>query len=151
MICDLIKWDHSQSFHVPVWKPMRSSFIQQFQLDSADSYLLDHFIDGRALFPATGYIYLAWTALAKKLQKKIDEIDVVIEDFKILRPTFLSPSKIESILNLKNDFFLQNSTHEQEIDAHMLIYFAYSCRRREATRETGLAKIMICFFKIPNY
>lgn len=93
MICDLIQWDHSQTFHVPIWKPISSSFTQRFHIESTDSYLLDHFIDGRALFPATGYIYLAWTALARKLQKSIEDVDVVIENFKIHRPTFLSPSE----------------------------------------------------------
>lgn len=93
MICDLIEWDHSQSFHVPKWKPSTGSFIYSFQVDSNDSYLLDHFINGRSLFPATGYVYLAWKALAKKLQKNSDDLNVTVESLKIHRPTILTPGK----------------------------------------------------------
>lgn len=94
MICDLIEWNHSQSFFVPAWRPATSSYLHKFQVDSIDSYLLDHFIDGRALFPATGYIYLAWKALAKKTEKNSEDINVVVENFKIHRPTILSPGKV---------------------------------------------------------
>eukprot|EP00457_Paulinella_chromatophora_P000069 gb/GEZN01000069.1/.p1 GENE.gb/GEZN01000069.1/~~gb/GEZN01000069.1/.p1 ORF type:complete len:2536 (-),score=350.23 gb/GEZN01000069.1/:442-7830(-) len=52
-----------------------------FDLDGKDSYLRDHFIDGRAIFPATGYIYVLAQAFGKYPQ--------TIHDFKILRPVIL--------------------------------------------------------------
>ncbi|XP_035213956.1 fatty acid synthase-like [Stegodyphus dumicola] len=94
MLSDLIKWNHSHSFSVPKWAPSSTTFIHGFDLQNADSYLMDHKLDGRSLFPATGYIYLAWKALAEKHKKSIDEIPVVIENFKIRRATVLNPSKI---------------------------------------------------------
>lgn len=92
-ISDLIKWDYSQSWFVPKWKPMRGPYDYRFQVDSIDKYLLDHAIDGKPLFPATGYVYLAWWGLSRKLQKKLEEINVIVEDFKIHQPSLLSPSK----------------------------------------------------------
>eukprot|EP00808_Paulinella_micropora_P018901 g31967.t1 len=52
-----------------------------FDLEGADAYLRDHFIDGRALFPATGYVYLIAQAYGQYPQ--------TIHDFKILRPVML--------------------------------------------------------------
>ncbi|GFW58514.1 fatty acid synthase [Trichonephila clavipes] len=89
-ISDLIKWNHSQSFSVPKYTSKTSEFSMEFKFDKDDAYILDHKIDGRSLFPATGYIYLAWEALASKLQKNSQEMPVVIENFKIHRPTVIT-------------------------------------------------------------
>ncbi|GFS52214.1 fatty acid synthase [Trichonephila inaurata madagascariensis] len=89
-ISDLIKWNHSQSFNVPKYTSKTSEFSMEFKFDKDDAYILDHKIDGRSLFPATGYIYLAWEALASKLQKNCQEMPVVIENFKIHRPTVIT-------------------------------------------------------------
>ncbi|KFM59156.1 Fatty acid synthase, partial [Stegodyphus mimosarum] len=94
MLSDLIKWNHSHSFSVPKWAPSSTTFVLGFDLQNDDSYLMDHKLDGRSLFPATGYIYLAWKALAEKHKKAMDELPVVIENFKIRRATVLNPSKI---------------------------------------------------------
>lgn len=93
IISDLIEWNHSQSWLVPKWRQISGTYEHKFCIDANDSYLLDHFIDGKSLFPATGYVFLAWQALAKKLLKKPEEINIVIEDFRILRAIIISPSK----------------------------------------------------------
>ena len=41
---------------------------------------MDHCIDGRILFPATGYLCLAWKMLARALSQNVDEMPVVFED-----------------------------------------------------------------------
>lgn len=93
-ISDLIKWNHSQPHVVPKWRYISGAYAHKFQVDTADNYLLDHFIDGRALFPATGFVWLAWQALAKKIQSgSIEDLNIVVEDFKIHRATLLNPAR----------------------------------------------------------
>ncbi|GFT94632.1 fatty acid synthase [Trichonephila clavipes] len=89
-ISDLIKWNHSQSYIVPKYTAETSEFSMEFKFDKEDAYILDHKIDGRSLFPATGYIYLAWKVLATKLKKNFQEMPVVIENFKIHRATVIT-------------------------------------------------------------
>ncbi|GFR18245.1 fatty acid synthase [Trichonephila clavata] len=93
-ISDLIKWNHSQSYDVPKYTTETSEFAMEFKFDKDDAYILDHKIDGRSLFPATGYIYLAWEVLANKLRKNFHEMPVVIENFKIHRATVITPQVI---------------------------------------------------------
>ncbi|XP_042904027.1 fatty acid synthase [Parasteatoda tepidariorum] len=90
LISDLIRWNYSMSFDVPKWSRSAGTSNHIFALDKEDSYLMDHFIDGRALFPAAGYIYLAWDMLASKLQKNFNEMPVIIENFKIHRATVIT-------------------------------------------------------------
>ncbi|GFS62657.1 fatty acid synthase [Trichonephila inaurata madagascariensis] len=90
-ISDLIKWNHSQSFHVPKYTTKMNEFSMEFTFDKDDAYILDHKIDGRSLFPATGYICIAWQVLATKLRKNFLEMPVVIENFKIHRATVVTP------------------------------------------------------------
>jgi fatty acid synthase len=42
--------------------------------------LVGHKIDGRVLFPAAGYIVLAWNALAKFYGKMFDRMPVILEN-----------------------------------------------------------------------
>lgn len=51
--------------------------------DMEVQYLSGHVIDGRVLFPATGYLVLAWKVLAKMMGKKFDEMDVGFDDVQI--------------------------------------------------------------------
>ena len=50
---------------------------------SKDTYLFDHYINGRLLYPAAGYMVLAWKSFAKTLDTDFLKISVIIEDFKI--------------------------------------------------------------------
>ncbi|CAL1277493.1 unnamed protein product [Larinioides sclopetarius] len=91
MISDLIKWNHSQSFKVPKYTLKTNEYSRECRFDKEDAYILDHKIDGRSLFPATGYVFLAWDALASKLQKNLKEMSIVVENFKIQRATVITP------------------------------------------------------------
>lgn len=57
--------------------------------ESPDHYLVDHCIDGRVLFPATGYLYLVWKTLARNLSLSLEETPVVFEDVTIHQATIL--------------------------------------------------------------
>ena len=71
-ISSLVKWDHSQSWLVPMFpeyfNPANSANDLATSVDLSDAqdeYLVGHTIDGRVLYPATGYLMLAWKAFAE--------------------------------------------------------------------------------------
>lgn len=58
MLSSLVKWDHSVSWLVPVWRH-KDSFGQIISVNISNeqhAYLAGHNIDGRFLMPATGYL-----------------------------------------------------------------------------------------------
>ncbi|GBN31587.1 Fatty acid synthase [Araneus ventricosus] len=95
MISPLIKWDHSESWCVAKWdkNTNRSQMITKVNVgsdESPDKYILDHLIDGRCLYPATGYLVLVWKALAEIKGKDVMSLNVTFEEVKIHRATVLS-------------------------------------------------------------
>lgn len=58
--------------------------------ESADHYLIGHSIDGRVLYPATGYLVLAWRTLVRSLGVVMETTPVTFEDVTIHRATILS-------------------------------------------------------------
>uniref|UniRef100_A0A8C3WD43 Fatty acid synthase n=1 Tax=Catagonus wagneri TaxID=51154 RepID=A0A8C3WD43_9CETA len=97
LISPHIKWDHSQTWDVPSAKDFPSgsscSSVVAYNIDispeSPDHYLADHCIDGRVLFPATGYLCLAWKTLARALNQNMEETPVVFEDVTLHQATIL--------------------------------------------------------------
>ena len=94
-IGSLIRWDHSTSHFVRKYPDFffRSTaadmnetvvFSQTFK-----SFLPDHCIDGNILYPATGYLMLAWRQMAGNYAKNWNEIPVIFEDVQFRRPIFL--------------------------------------------------------------
>lgn len=57
--------------------------------ESADHYLIGHCIDGRVLYPATGYLVIAWRTLARNLGVVMETTPVTFEDVTIHRATIL--------------------------------------------------------------
>lgn len=97
-IAPSMQWDHSQEWDIPKLEQFSSGGAGgvnavKFDIDispgSVDSYLEGHCIDGRVLFPATGYLVLAWRALAKKLGLIPDNLRVSFENVEIHRATIL--------------------------------------------------------------
>ena len=76
----LIKWDHGHSWNVPRYTDFTSqaqsseslgdlsNFSYVIDLEGDNTYLDGHQIDGRVLYPATGYLYLVWQSMAKMIQ-----------------------------------------------------------------------------------
>lgn len=54
-----------------------------------DAYLAGHTIDGRVLFPATGYMTLAWRTFAKTKNSTFEKTPIVMEDVVFHRATIL--------------------------------------------------------------
>ena len=93
----LVKWDHSIDWDVPSYEDFNagsSSEVFTFDMssDSEDAYLQGHCIDGRLLFPATGYLVLAWKTLAKLHSQVYDQLAVTFTNVHIHRATVLPPS-----------------------------------------------------------
>lgn len=56
-----------------------------------DSYLTGHQIDGRVLYPTTGYLYLVWKSLAKMNGfTSIEQMPITFENVEIHRATILA-------------------------------------------------------------
>ena len=94
-------WDHSQQWQVPTVDEFKAgggdsqagcSFEIDADPESDDHYLVGHKIDGRVLFPASGYLVLVWKALAKMSGFVYTDIPVTFEDVQIHRATVL-PTK----------------------------------------------------------
>jgi hypothetical protein len=56
---------------------------------ATDGYLVGHCIDGRVLYPATGYLVLAWRSLARHLGHVWSDMAVCFEDVAIHRATIM--------------------------------------------------------------
>ncbi|CAN8007230.1 unnamed protein product, partial [Ixodes pacificus] len=98
-VAHLVSWDHSQSWSVVAYTDFATSAqvseeVEVFDLESGenDGYLAGHQIDGRVLFPATGYLVLAWKSLAKRSGKPYTQVPVVFEDVTLHRATIFSKS-----------------------------------------------------------
>ncbi|XP_012511898.1 PREDICTED: fatty acid synthase [Propithecus coquereli] len=97
LISPHIKWDHSQTWDVPAAEDFpngsSSSSATVYSIDaspeSPDHYLVDHCIDGRVIFPATGYLHLVWKTLARTLGLAVEQMPVVFEDVTIHQATIL--------------------------------------------------------------
>ncbi|XP_060027688.1 fatty acid synthase [Erinaceus europaeus] len=97
LISPHIQWDHSQTWDVPTSDhfPSGSSFSSAtvYNIDvgpeSPDHYLVDHCIDSRVLFPATGQLCLVWRTLARTLGQSMEQMPVVFEDVTLHQATIL--------------------------------------------------------------
>ncbi|XP_054723843.1 fatty acid synthase-like [Uloborus diversus] len=103
MISPLIKWDHSESWTVAKWdkNTNQSQMIIEVNAgpeESPDNYMLGHCIDGRYLYPATGYLVLAWQALAELKNVEMTQLPVTFEEVKIHRATVLSKTNSTKFL-----------------------------------------------------
>jgi len=51
---------------------------------------LDHQIDGRHLFPFTGYLLLAWKGICRTKAYLIDKTPIVMENVNVYLPVLMS-------------------------------------------------------------
>lgn len=81
-----VLWDHDKDWKICDWKSFASSAATtvSYNLAGKDSYMMDHRIDGRSLFPAMGHVYTAWQASPTGLARPLELIN-----FKILRAIIL--------------------------------------------------------------
>ncbi|CAG7837949.1 unnamed protein product [Allacma fusca] len=86
----LIQWDHRQTWAVPDPAGDKEGSMTEINLtNKAHAFYAGHKIDGRVLYPATGYLYLAWKALALKTTSSMDR-PVVFENVELKRATIMT-------------------------------------------------------------
>eukprot|EP00079_Xenopus_tropicalis_P028199 XP_012822994.1 PREDICTED: fatty acid synthase [Xenopus tropicalis] len=103
LISPLIMWDHSQTWDVPKAEDFPAGsggstattvYNIDMNPDSPDLFMNGHCIDGRVLYPATGYLVLAWRTLARSLGIVMEQTPVIFEDVTIHRATILPKTGI---------------------------------------------------------
>ncbi|XP_041987847.1 fatty acid synthase [Aricia agestis] len=87
-----VLWDHSVEWSVADYGSARSGEnVIEYDLSKADdAFIAGHDIDGRVLFPATGYLTLVWRTVAKLHNKKPEETAIVLENVQFKRATIVS-------------------------------------------------------------
>ncbi|XP_053214393.1 fatty acid synthase-like [Panonychus citri] len=87
----LIKWKHEKEWFDAKYNKIskqETEFSKIIDLhDPSWSFLTGHQIDGRILFPATGYLYVAWQMVCKSLDLEPDEHPIEFYQVQILRAT----------------------------------------------------------------
>lgn len=93
MISSMVKWDHSTEWMVADFaKPgsLSGESVVEFDLSKeSDAYIAGHTIDGRILFPATGYLVIVWRTYAKLRNVDFEKLPVVFENVKFQRATIM--------------------------------------------------------------
>ncbi|KAL7049985.1 hypothetical protein ACKWTF_003930 [Chironomus riparius] len=87
MISSLIKWDHEATYeiHTHDTKEVNHKIFDVHLSEPEYTYIAGHEIDGRVLFPATGYLHLVWKTFAAQLKENFNTLDVMFEDVKFVR------------------------------------------------------------------
>ncbi|KAH1002410.1 hypothetical protein HUJ04_008498 [Dendroctonus ponderosae] len=105
MINSLIEWDHSTEWSVASFagKGSRSGelVIDVDLSKESDAFLAGHTIDGRVLFPATGYLTLVWKSFAKLRNEDYELLPVLLEDVQFHRATILpKEGSVKFLINI---------------------------------------------------
>ena len=99
-IGSLIKWNHSQNYTVKTFpdfnfRTTASDMNVTININlNEENYYSGHCIDGNILFPATGYLMLAWRIYAGSLAKPWNEVPVVWEQVQFKRAVFMSEDNL---------------------------------------------------------
>lgn len=87
-VASLIRWEHSYSHDIKMYPEFHNfstaaNFIYRISVLESDwRFLKDHCIDGRAVFPATGYLMLVWRAMATKVGQPWHKVPVHFENIR---------------------------------------------------------------------
>ncbi|CAF4803306.1 unnamed protein product [Pieris macdunnoughi] len=92
MISHLVEWEHSEDWFATSFRTKEKTKcgerVVTVALDNEDNeYLIGHVVDGRNLYPATGYLVMVWETLAMMMGELNTEISVVFENVRFQRAT----------------------------------------------------------------
>ncbi|KAI2797161.1 hypothetical protein BLOT_011139 [Blomia tropicalis] len=99
-ISSLIQWEHSKEHCVRLYPEHHnfstaSNYVLPVSLMDSDwRFLRHHSIDGRIVFPATGYLMVAWRAMATKRGQPWTKVPIQFENVRICRPTLLNEKSV---------------------------------------------------------
>ncbi|PNF24204.1 hypothetical protein B7P43_G16135, partial [Cryptotermes secundus] len=92
MISPLVRWEHSEDWYIMrcITESKDKSSEQSVSIslqDESTEYLSGHIVDGRNLFPATGYLELVWKSVGLMTGQNYTEVPIVFEDVRFHRAT----------------------------------------------------------------
>ncbi|OXU25389.1 hypothetical protein TSAR_001850 [Trichomalopsis sarcophagae] len=98
IISPLIKWQHSEDWYVTSFKSNQKitsgeRIVKVSLSDTEYEFLAGHVVDGRNLYPATGYLQLIWETLGMMHGEFFAELSVVFENVKFMRATNIPKDK----------------------------------------------------------
>ena len=99
-VSSLMSWDHSKKHEVKrfpehYFRPTASDMNWRIDLDKKNSsFLTDHRIDSKIIYPATGYLMLAWRQMANYYSTQWNKINVVFEEVQFRKPLFIEQNQI---------------------------------------------------------
>ncbi|XP_061721884.1 fatty acid synthase-like [Cydia pomonella] len=88
-----VGWDHSVEWRVADYKTAARSGenIIEYDLNKPDdAFIAGHNIEGRVIFPNTGYLTLVWRTVAKMNNLDMEQAAVVLENVNFRRATIMS-------------------------------------------------------------
>jgi len=115
-ISSIVRWNHQQKFHVAKYpdafrKPPCEARVKFDLIDESDKYLAGHCVDGRILFPATGYLYLVWRSFSLTKDKVGDSpikttgeailVPVEFSNVRLYRATILGSTPVELLVRIE--------------------------------------------------
>nr|XP_050846953.1 fatty acid synthase-like [Vespula vulgaris] len=107
MISPFIRWEHSNDWFVAHFKKQEKlvsgeRIVAIAIADEDFEYINGHVIDGRNLFPGTGYICLVWETLGMTIGNLYTEMPVVMENIKFNRATAIpKEGKVEMVVMIQ--------------------------------------------------
>lgn len=118
-IGSLIKWDHTMDWFVPLYPDHYNPadipehrFI--FDLSRSEhKFYCGHRVDGRILFPTTGYVVMVWRLIAVINNKNVLEMSITFENLKIHHATVMDKDEKTTLfvrIGKNNDFSIRNSS-----------------------------------------
>jgi fatty acid synthase len=96
MISPKYKWNHQDNYFVPLFDSFNSYERRNIVINVSDKnfeFVQGHIIDGKVLFPGTGWLYLVWETFAMMNGIHHSKLKVIFEDVKFLRATSLAKNQ----------------------------------------------------------
>ncbi|XP_055593803.1 fatty acid synthase-like [Uranotaenia lowii] len=102
MIAPLVRWDHRESYFVMTysWEENNMSGLISVKISLSDQnhkYIVGHCIDGRILFPATGYLQLVWELMTCLAHRELNDFPIQFEDVRFLRATTIARGQVVTL------------------------------------------------------
>lgn len=98
MISPHIRWNHTEDWFVAFYRPRQDVKSGERKAtakvtETEWSFLEGHVIDGRNLFPATGYLNVVWESQSVNMGMMMSDMRIVFEDVKFHRATTISKER----------------------------------------------------------